>query len=238
MLLSGYRIFPRLFEPTLIAAALSAVEELCDSLHPGDPRWDKHVVPLAGLKDHRNPGISKETTVEVPFLLTSLPQLSPALRAVILFPSLWEAAREILESEDVVCHFSNVTRKPARIGPNISWHRDYPNGYICPRKSEHFFRFLIPLENMDEENGCTLAIPDTHLLGDEEALREPKDADYSKAIPLEAEAGAAIAIHPKLLHGGRENRSERNRNLIVVQFGRRTGDFLHDLNEEEIEQFT
>lgn len=233
MLLPGYQIFPHLFDQALIAAALASVEELCQSLHPGDPLWKKHVFPLAGLKDHRNPGVSIEITAEVPFLLTNLPLLSPPLCALVLHSPLWQAAREILESEQVVCHFSNITRKPAHIGPNISWHRDYPNGYVCPRHSEDFFRFLIPLEGMDEANGCTLAIPETHLLNDEEALLEPKDADYAKAIPLNAEGGSAIAIHPKLLHGGRENRSSRNRNLVVIQFGRPTSDFLHGLGEEE-----
>lgn len=234
----GYRYFPGLFHSTLISEAIASVEELCRVIRPGDPRWEKHVFPLSELKAHRNPGISNAGISEQPFLLTHLPLLSPALKALVEFPALWASAREVLGEENIVCHFSNVTRKPAQVGPNISWHRDYPNGYICPKESSDFFRFLVPLEKMDEENGCTLAIPGSHLLLDEEALLEPKHHDLSTAIPLIADAGTAVAIHPKLLHGGKENRSKRNRNLVVIQFGKRTKEFLHGLEEEEIHFFS
>ncbi|CAN5577554.1 hypothetical protein BH09VER1_BH09VER1_31960 [soil metagenome] len=231
---AGFQYFPGIFDSIVVRDALKSVEELCGSIRPGDPRWDKHVFPLSGLKIGRNPGVSTGAVSGVPFLLTDLPLLSTALKAIVLFPALWASAREILEEEEIVCHFSNITRKPAYVGPNISWHRDYPNGYICPRNSSDFFRFLIPLEGMNEENGCTLAIPNSHLLSDEEALLEPKDADLATAVPLIASAGAAVAIHPKVLHGGRENRSGRDRNLIVIQFGRRTKEFLHHLEKEEM----
>lgn len=234
MLLDGSRTFPRLFPPDLIAAARTAVEELCHTLHPGDPRWPAHVCPLSVLKEHRNPGIAPERLADIPFLLSGLPVLSEALAALILHPPLWQAAAEILESDAVIYHFSNVTRKPPHIGPNIAWHRDYPNEFICPRRSDHFFRILIPLEPMDESNGCTLVLPGTHHLTDEAALTQPKEADYSQAAPLILQPGDAAAIHPKLLHGGRENRSERERNLIVLQFGHPTDDYLHTWPDEPL----
>lgn len=230
---SGYQYFPQLFDPDLISEALTSVEELCQSIRPGDLRWEKYVFPLSELKSHRNPGVPANSVSEHPFLLTNLTLLSSALEALVLFPGLWAAAREVLKDMNVVCHFSNITRKPAKVGPNISWHRDYPNGYVCPRHSSDFCRFLIPLEKMDEDNGCTLAVPNSHFLSDEEALLESKEADLSVAVPLIAEAGTAIAIHPKLLHGGRGNRSSRNRNLVVVQFGRHAAEFLHRTQGDE-----
>lgn len=234
----GYRVSPGLISNTLVTEALAAVEELCRTLHPGDPRWEKHVFPLSEVKPQQNPGVNPAEVPTEPYLLSDLPPLSPALKALADAPALWAFAREMLETDDIVRHFSNVTRKAAKVGPNLSWHRDYPNGYICPKASADFFRVLIPLERMDEENGCTLAIPHSHFLTDEEALLKPKEADYTTAIPLIAEAGTAIAIHPKLLHGGNENRSARHRNLVVIQFARRTREFLHCLDVEELRAFS
>lgn len=233
----GYRIFEGLIDGVVVERAREAVEAICAMLRPGDGRWERHVFPLGELKAHRNPGVSAEVVAGKAFLLSHLPELGAELRELVMAPGVWAAAREILETEEVVCHFSNVTRKPAVVGPNLSWHRDYPNGYVCPRRSEDFFRFLIPLEGMDEENGCTLAVPGTEEISDEVALTEPREWEESRVVALRVRAGGAVAIHPKVLHGGRENRSSRNRNVVVMQFGRVTADFLHDLGREEREGF-
>ncbi len=231
---TGYRIFRQCYSRTEIAVASETVEHLCRTLQPGDPLWD-HVVPLSILPERRNPGVDVSLLAKTPFILGDLPALSPVFTRLIASESLWAAAAEVLESDRIVYHSSNATRKPAYIGPNMSWHRDYPNEGLCPRKSE-FFRALIPLEGMDEENGCTLVIPGTHCVSDERAIEankeKPWDLDLDRAISLNLAPGDTAAIHSKVVHGGGVNRSSRERNLIVIQLGIETDDFMwKDIND-------
>ena len=232
---AGYQVFRGCYSGDEVALASEAVEQLCKALRPGDPLWEKYVTPLSVLSGQRNPGVDDPTRLaETPFLFGELPLLSPVFAQIVTHEALWAAASEVLESDRVVYHFSNATRKPATIGPNMSWHRDYPNKYICPRHSA-FFRALIPLEGMDEENGCTEVIPGTHCLSDAEVIdaeeRKIRDYDLTKAIPIILTPGDMVAIHSKVVHGGGVNRSHRQRNLIVVQFGIETADFLWRLDE-------
>jgi phytanoyl-CoA hydroxylase len=222
----GFQFFPQLLGRDTVAAAREEVERLCERARRGDLDG---AYPLSGLKAHRNPGISTEDLGTEPFLLPALPAVSEVFTGILLQQNLWDAATEVLQTKDVVYHFSNITRKPARIGPNMTWHRDYPNQYICPKNAEHFFRLLIPLEEMDLENGCTLAVPQTHLVTDELAAQEEKRKDFpiEDAEELTGKAGDAFAIHSKVVHGGTENRSNRERNLMVVQLGVKTDDHLY-----------
>ncbi|MEO8205524.1 MAG: phytanoyl-CoA dioxygenase family protein [Chthoniobacterales bacterium] len=223
----GYARGNGLFCQTDIASAKQAIEEICES--PGIMKGLKEVCYVSQLKAHRNPGLNPSDT-SVPFIIGELPALSTSLKRIILNESLWTWAAELLGSDRVIYHFSNVTRKPAHIGPNITWHRDYPNQYICTRDSRHFFRVLIPLEAMIRENGCTEAVAQSHLISDEEAVRQNEikcRIPSEETIALEVNPGDAVAIHSKLFHGGRENRSAKDRNLIVVQFGVETEDYLY-----------
>jgi len=219
----GYQKFDGILSARLIADARSSLVEILPKLSPGHPLWES-VVPISCLKPSRNPGISSQRTENIPFILNELPRFSVHFLNLILNQELWDAAKQILQSESIIYHFSNVTRKPAYLGPNLSWHRDYPNEYICPEDSNCFFRALIPLEAMSEDNGCTEIIPNTHVVSDafaQEAKRSQIiDFNTTETIPLCGQPGDMIAIHPKIVHGGRENRSNYDRNLVVIQFGR------------------
>lgn len=206
------------------------MEALCEKARRGELDG---AFPLSGLKESRNPGVSAEAMGAEPFLLPCLPAVSEVFTEMMRQDNLWDIAAEVLQTQDVVYHFSNITRKPPRIGPNMTWHRDFPNQYLCPKNSRHCFRLLIPLEAMDLENGCTLALAGSHLVTDELAAQEERRRDFvtENAVPLIAEAGDAYAIDSKVVHGGTENRSDRNRNLLVIQFGVRTTEYLYRAEE-------
>lgn len=229
----GYQIFRGVYKAIEIEYARQAVERICRDIRPGDALWERNITPISSLEIPRNPGLRKDAIPSTPFLIGVLPLFSTVLKAFVLHPPLWEIAKDILGSGEIVYHFSNVTRKPAYVGPSITWHRDYPNRYICPKKSRDFFRALIPLEGMNRGSGCTEVVPKSHEITDEEAIQEEKkrDFDLCRSVPLEVEAGDLVIIHPKLLHGGKENRSGRERNLVVIQFGLKTDAFLY-WNEE------
>lgn len=225
----GYHTFSNVYRQDVIEKARHAVARICRKVRPEDEAWNRLITPLSALHEHRNPGLRQDSLQGIPFLIGELPTFSEALKEFVLHQPLWDIAQELLGSDDVVYHFSNVTRKPAQVGPNLSWHRDYPNRYICPEKSRDFVRALIPLEGMNEENGCTEALPQSHDITDEEAIQEEKkkDFDLRRIVPLDAKAGDVVMIHSKLLHGGRENRSTRERNLVVIQLGVNTDAFLY-----------
>ncbi len=222
----GYQFFSQVLDTETVVAARNEVEALCERARRGELEG---AFPLSGLKESRNPGVSAEAMGTEPFLLPCLPAISEVFAEILGQGNIWEIAGEVLQTKDVVYHFSNITRKPPRIGPNMSWHRDYPNQYLCPTNSRHCFRLLIPLEAMDLENGCTLALSGSHRVTDEVVTFEEKRKDFATedAVPLIAKAGDAYAIDSKVVHGGTENRSDRNRNLLVIQFGVRTSEFLY-----------
>ena len=235
----GYHTFSNVYQQVDIENARRAVERICREVRPEDEAWNRLITPLSALHEHRNPGLRQDSLRGIPFLIGELPTFSEALKEFVLHQSLWDIAQELLGSDDVVYHFSNVTRKPAQVGPNLSWHRDYPNRYICPEKSRDFVRALIPLEGMNEENGCTEALPKSHDITDEDAIQQEKkkDFDLPRIVPLDAKAGDVVMIHSKLLHGGRENRSTRERNLVAIQLGVKTDAFLY-WNEERFTGLT
>ena len=138
-------------------------------------------------------------------------------------------AAQLLETDgdEVVYHFSSINRKPAMIGPGVGWHRDYANEYVSTA-GPFFVRLMVPLDLMCEENAGIGVVPGSHTISDQDASsgrsveQEPEHAIYPNLIP-----GDVLAIHSKLVHGGGPNRSGRDRQVLVVQFGRRGAAMLH-----------
>src|SRR5262245_30205520 len=127
----GYQQFRRFFSLSEISLAEAALKEVIQATKPNTPFWE-NACAISDLKPSRNPGVSTEAIKDVPFIINELPKRSDLLKDLLCREELWAMAQEILNSNEVIYHFSNVTRKPAYIGPNMSWHRDYPNQYICP----------------------------------------------------------------------------------------------------------
>ncbi|MGI9282328.1 MAG: phytanoyl-CoA dioxygenase family protein [Endozoicomonas sp.] len=243
----GYQVFNNVITDNCRESAKQEVYRIRNLFRQDKQLLSDYVVPLSKLPEHRNPGVNPQDTEEEPYLIGEPVELSSTFAALIINPGLWDIASSILGDDDVVYHFSNVTRKPANNGPSLSWHRDFPNQYICPEHSDCFFRLLLPLEGMQQTNGCTQVIANSHTLSDELAIREHKkrslDIDqHDQSISLELEPGQAVAIHPKLIHGGQVNRSALDRNLMVIQFGLPTHHWLYHeepcmltgLNRDEI----
>ena len=73
----------------------------------------------------------------------------------------------------------------------------------------------IILEDQDEQNGCTLVVPGSHLSGEyvsQEAL--------GQAIPVPSQAGDAVIWDSRLWHGALANHSERTRWAMIATFAR------------------
>ena len=182
----------------------------------------ENIVLLKDLSERQLGDLEPAELGTVPYIIGALPAFSPTFIRAICQPKLWDAVKVVLECESLHYHFSNITMKPKHVGPKITWHRDYPNLYICPETSE-FTRALICLDGMSRENGCTQVVKGSHRISDEEARvgERLRDRTFSpeQVQDIVCEPGDAVLLHPKTIHGGEPNRSDKNRRNLIVQLG-------------------
>ena len=148
------------------------------------------------------------------FILGNLAEHVPQVLQLLLLAKVQELARTVLEADVAVPHFVNLTQKSARTGSGISWHRDYPNRYICPVEPA-MVRIMLCLDGMDEDTGATQFIPGSQHRRADGSLPDER----SGAVTAVCGPGALVAIHPLVLHGGAPNASAMRRRNIVMQWG-------------------
>lgn len=148
------------------------------------------------------------------FILGNLAEHVPSVLQLLLLAGVQDLARTLLETDAAVPHFVNLTQKSARTGSGISWHRDYPNRYICP-VDPVMIRLMLCLDGMGEDTGATQFIRGSHHSMPDGSLPDER----SGAVPAVCGPGALVAIHPLVLHGGAPNASAMRRRNIVMQWG-------------------
>jgi ectoine hydroxylase-related dioxygenase (phytanoyl-CoA dioxygenase family) len=117
----------------------------------------------------------------------------------------------------------NVTIKHPRFGRSISWHRDFPNSYVCTARAR-FVRLMLSLDGMDPDSGATAFVPGSHLVDDAEAAaagsaRRLAEEQAGRVLTVVCAPGDMVVVHPKVVHGGGGNRSDRWRRNLIVQIG-------------------
>lgn len=219
---NGFQICKAVVTQALVEQTISAVEELTANYAHLPPVLQQKITLLTDLADHKFTEQQRTNVPATPYIIGDLPLFDAHFVAMLLAPTIWQAAAVVLGTADIVYHFSNITLKPAKVGPRLNWHRDFPNQYICPHSSR-FTRALIALDGMDRRNGCTQLVQESHQVTDEEALTAPKiDQSAISAMALldiECERGDIAFLHPKSIHGGGHNDSDRHRRLMIIQFG-------------------
>jgi hypothetical protein len=234
----GYEIFANFIDVETIRRIKEATARACQRFRDGDAYCLRGSVALGDYtrsRPYRNPGVSAATVDREPYIIGNLAGLGINFRRFLSQKSLWNLAAQLLAThpDDVAYHFSSVNRKPAMIGPAVSWHRDYANEYVSTI-GPFFLRLMIPLDPMSAVNAVVGIVPGSHAIGDEDAARsndtETKNASaiYPNLFP-----GDVVAIHSKLVHGGGPNRSHCDRELMVIQFGRLSASMLHFSAESE-----
>jgi ectoine hydroxylase-related dioxygenase (phytanoyl-CoA dioxygenase family) len=161
--------------------------------------------------EQSNPDIDPDRWKHEPFIIGDLIALEPRFARLLSQHSIWACVAELLECapKQVRFHFCNLTRKPRKIGPAVGWHRDADNSYFASHDGRTL-RLLIPLQLMSARNGGTAVAPGSHLHVDSTI----DNALYPDVLP-----GACLALHSATLHGGSSNRSDQDRDVIVIQFG-------------------
>jgi ectoine hydroxylase-related dioxygenase (phytanoyl-CoA dioxygenase family) len=117
--------------------------------------------------------------------------------------------------------------KPPHHGGVVAWHQDY--SYWTRTQPMAHLTCWIGLDDADEDNGCVLYVPGSHrwdlleitgLAGDMDAIGEVLDdrqrAAMQSPVPAKLKKGEATFHHPLMMHGSRENRTDRPRRATVI----------------------
>ena len=165
-------------------------------------------------------------------------RVTPAFHDIVFFQPLVSVAKQLLGGSVRFWH-DQVFVKPARDGGVVAWHQDY--SYWTRTVPCAHLTAWIGLDDSDEENGCVRYVPGSQqwpllpreaLAGDMETvlgfLSDEQRESFS-AVPSILKAGEASFHHPMTLHGSFENRSNRPRRGVVINFIR--DGVISDTNE-------
>ena len=104
--------------------------------------------------------------------------------------------------------------KLPRVGNSTHWHQD---NYYFSTHSDRVLSCGIYLQAADRENGCLRIVPGSHLgeIADHERDLDTYGSwarvDESQAVDLEVPAGTVVLFSANLLHGARDNLTDRSR---------------------------
>ena len=220
---NGFGIIPGGVSGERVEMAIAAIEDIQARVNDLPAALTEKLVMERDLPARKRGGIEPHETGDAIFIVNDLPVVLPELAALLIDSVLVGIVRRFLVTEDIRYHFSNVTMKRGRIGSGISWHRDFPNQYICPKRSS-FLRMMVCLDGMDGENGVTQFVEGSHLISDEEAVGAVSSLAAADPQAVVSTAccgpGSLVLIHPKCVHGGAPNVSARHRRNVIVQWGR------------------
>lgn len=156
-------------------------------------------------------------------------RISSAFHDLILYRPIIQLAEQLLGGAVRFWH-DQVFVKPARDGSVVAWHQDY--SYWTRTVPLAHLTCWIGLDDSDEENGCVHYVPGSHrwhllprgdLANDMTAVFRHLNAEQKDAflpVPAVMRAGETSFHHPMTVHGSYENKSDRPRRGIVLNFMR------------------
>lgn len=229
---NGVRVIKNVLPEELISDLSLSLDKLYsnikeDSITVGD---------IANKSPQKLSSLVKEDDYSKPFIVSSVLENEKRFLDLIKLDTLWEYAAKSLDCkvEDLLYHYCNITVKVPSFGPKISWHRDFPNRYISPKTSD-FVRLLIPLEQMNSENGGLRFILNSHRILDEEVKdfygAHDEESCNQQALYISSNIGDIVLLHPKTIHGSDMNTGKKSRPVFIIQFGKKNEEYLYK-NEE------
>jgi hypothetical protein len=207
-----------MFDDQCLAGIAQAVDALHCRALAGEPELASICVFEKDLPAKKRGGVKVAPSQNAVFILGDPSRFDPLFLSVFAQDALIAMVKDLLQASEVETHFANITTKSPSIGSGISWHRDFPNQYICP-ETPQMVRTMICIDAMGDDNGATQFVAGTHLEAEVEA--KAISANDGRIVAASCGAGAVVAIHPLVLHGGLPNFSHRQRRNIVIQWGRR-----------------
>lgn len=157
-------------------------------------------------------------------------RITPGFHDLLWNPALVMPASQLLGGSVRFWH-DQLFCKPAHHGGVVAWHQDY--SYWTRTQPMAHLTCWIALDDSNEANGCLRYIPGSHrwpllpmpaLAGDMDGLREVLNEEqikqFNNEVLVEVKAGECAFHHPLLVHGSKENRSDRSRRAAVMNYVR------------------
>ena len=194
---------------------------------------------LAEIADPRHPGHdlfyefhSNESNDPNKVLFHALGhwRITPGFHDLLWNPALLMPASQLLGGSVRFWH-DQLFCKPAHHGGVVAWHQDY--SYWTRTQPMAHLTCWIALDDSTVENGCLRYVPGSHrwpllpmpaLAGDMDGLRtvlnDEQVKQFNNEVLVEVKVGECAFHHPLLVHGSKENRSERSRRAAVMNYVR------------------
>lgn len=125
--------------------------------------------------------------------------------------------------------WGHMIRKPARHGGELPWHQD--ESYWDPGFDYRAVGNWLPLDDVDERNGCMTFVPGSHRsdvlhhrhIDDDPSVHglwtdEITDEQVAAAVAVPLRAGGATFHHPRTLHRTGPNTTDRPRRAYANEF--------------------
>ncbi|MFG0335064.1 MAG: phytanoyl-CoA dioxygenase family protein, partial [Maioricimonas sp. JB049] len=153
-------------------------------------------------------------------------RITPGFHDILWNPAFTIPASQLLDGAVRFWH-DQLFCKPARHGGVVAWHQDY--SYWTRTVPMAHLTCWIGLDDTDQANGCLQYVPGSHkwtllpitgLAGDMNAIRKVVSDEQWEALenptPIVLQRGEAAFHHPLMVHGSRENRTDRQRRAVVI----------------------
>ncbi len=160
------------------------------------------------------------TRIKLPHLL------DPVFWQIVRSEQIVNLIKPLINSENIRLHTSKLNTKEPHGGQAVEWHQDWA---FYPHTNDDMLAIGILLEDVAEENGPLLVIPETHRGAVLDHSKDgvfcgainPQDPLFTpeKAITLTGRAGSLSIHHVRTLHGSAPNHSDRARKILFFECG-------------------
>lgn len=211
----GFLTGMRVLDPAQVDALAEELERLLAPDHPGSRLFYERHLNESGDPD------------QVLFHALGGWRISPAFHDLLWNQAVTVPASQILGGSVRFWH-DQLFVKPARHGGVVAWHQDY--SYWTRTEPMAHLTCWIPLDDVDEENGCLQYVPGSHrwrllpitgLATDMNAIDSILTEEERRAfhpVPVVLRRGEASFHHPLTVHGSLANRSARRRRAVALNF--------------------
>lgn len=209
---SGYLVVDEIYSPAEVASMRAVVEELIDKAR--------------GLTDHDSVyDLEPSHTAENPRVrrIKEMYNVHPLFRKMAEHPKLISVLVKLL-GPNLILHGGKINIKAASYGSPVEWHQDWA---FYPHTNDDVLAVGVMLDDMTEENGPLLIAPgshkgptfDHHVDGCFAGAVDPEACplDLTKSGRVIGTAGACSFHHVRAMHGSEQNRSGKDRMLMLYQ---------------------
>lgn len=143
----------------------------------------------------------------------------------VLSPRFADMARQLTGFSGIRLFHDHALWKMPQDSKETPWHQDFP---YWPMQQDGALSIWIPLEDVDETNGCMAFVPKSHLLKNVRGvpLAEPHDIfsdenvkgklDRSSAVVVPLKAGSVTFHNGLTFHYAHANRSDQPRRVLAI----------------------